>query len=157
MKSDGPMKHFILAFVLAAICYVVLYNGIEHRRIKKGPWEMVFNRDQNGTPILVINQPNLAITNVQINFPTESFPATNKPATLLFAQPQAVPYDVPFGKCIFIDTTFLPGTVTLQLFGHEVQLLPRVLIIDHQEHPWLSESTNTVHSFPELHNSSTNR
>jgi hypothetical protein len=45
---------------------------------------------------------------------------------------------VPFGKCVFLDTTFLPGTVVLDLFGHEVQLLPRVLTIDHVEHAWHS-------------------
>jgi hypothetical protein len=44
-----------------------------------------------------------------------------------------------------MDTTFLPGTVTLQVFNHEIELLPRVLVIDGQEHPWLSESTITLH------------
>jgi len=38
-----------------------------------------------------------------------------------------------------MDTTFLPGTVAFQLFGHEIELLPRVLIIDHEEHPWHSK------------------
>jgi hypothetical protein len=44
-----------------------------------------------------------------------------------------------------MDTTFLPGTVTLEVFNHQVELLPRVLVIDRQEHPWLSESTITLH------------
>ncbi len=35
-----------------------------------------------------------------------------------------------------MDTTFLPGTVTFELFGHEIELLPRALIIDRQEHAW---------------------
>jgi len=26
-----------------------------------------------------------------------------------------------------------------------VELLPRVMVIDHQERPWLSESVNTLH------------
>ena len=47
-----------------------------------------------------------------------------------------MPYEVPFGNCVFMDTTFLPGTITFQLFGHEIELLPRVLVIDRQEHPW---------------------
>jgi hypothetical protein len=47
-----------------------------------------------------------------------------------------------------MDTTFLPGTVALELFNHEVELLPRVLVIDRQEHPWLSESTITLHPAP---------
>jgi hypothetical protein len=36
---------------------------------------------------------------------------------------------------------YLPGTVTLELFGHEIELLPRVLIIDRKEHPWKSGTT----------------
>jgi hypothetical protein len=35
-----------------------------------------------------------------------------------------------------MDTTFLPGTLTLRAFGHEIEFLPRVMIIDHEEHPW---------------------
>ena len=52
-----------------------------------------------------------------------------------------MPYEVPFGNCVFMDTTFLPGTVTLQLFGHEIELLPRVLVIDRQEHSWRPGNT----------------
>jgi hypothetical protein len=44
--------------------------------------------------------------------------------------------NVPFGEVIFQDLTFLPGTVTFNFFGHEVELLPRTLIIDKQEHAW---------------------
>jgi hypothetical protein len=44
-----------------------------------------------------------------------------------------------------MDTTFLPGTVTFQIFGHEIELLPRVLIIDHQERPWLANGSITLH------------
>ncbi|HZR17131.1 MAG TPA: hypothetical protein VFE51_07375, partial [Verrucomicrobiae bacterium] len=51
----------------------------------------------------------------------------------------------PFGKCVFMDTTFLPGTIALEVFNHEVELRPRDLVIDRQEHPWLSESTITLH------------
>src|SRR5258707_5489293 len=58
--------------------------------------------------------------------------------TLIFRQPRQVPYGVPFGKCIFMDMTFLPGTLTFQCFGHEIELLPRVLMIDHEEHQWSS-------------------
>jgi hypothetical protein len=99
--------------------------------------------------MLLINQPSLAITNVHLYFPGQQLPARNNSTTSRFAEAKPVPFDVPFGKCIFLDTTFLPGTVTLQLFGHEIELLPRALIIDHQEHPWLPESTNTLHSMPD--------
>lgn len=145
MKSDRPLKHFILAFLLAVICYVFFYHSIEHRRTRKGPWEITFTNDFNGNPALIINEPRLAITNAQIAFTDRKAPVSFKPSTLHFSEPRPVPYDVPFGKCVFMDTTFLPGTVTLDLFDHEIELLPRVLVIDRQEHPWLSQSTVTLH------------
>ncbi len=145
MKSDGTLKHFILAFLLAVICYAFFYHSIEHRRTRKGPWEISFTNDFNGNPALVINEPKLAITNAQIAFTDRRVPASFTPSTMLFSEPRPVPFEVPFGKCVFMDTTFLPGTVSLQLFGHEIELVPRVLVIDRQEHPWLSESTITLH------------
>ncbi len=145
MKSDSPIKHFILAFLLALGCYALFYHGIEHRRTRKGPWEVTFTNNAVGSPQLLINQPKLLINNVQLNFPDQPSPPTNALGTLRFTQPQPVPYPVPFGKCIFMDTTFLPGTVTFALYGHEVELLPRVLIIDRQEHPWVSGQAITLH------------
>ena len=139
------MKHFILAFLLAIICYVFFYYNIEDRRTRKGPWEITFTNDVSGNPELIINQPKLAITNAQITFTNQRAGTAFRPTTLAFNQPRQVPYPVPLGACVFMDTTFLPGTVTLQLFNHEIELIPRVLKIDGQEHPWLSESTITLH------------
>jgi len=136
MKLEGTAKHFLLAFLLALIGYVVCYQIIEHRRSRLGPWRVTFTTSNGELPTIVINQHKLGITNVQISFARETPAATNNTVTLTFEQPRPVPYEVPFGKCVFMDTTFLPGTVTLQLFGHEVELLPRVLVIDRQEHPW---------------------
>ena len=92
----------------------------------------------------MVNQAALRLTNVQISFLDSAASATSSPATLSFGQPREVPYDVPFGKCIFMDTTFLPGTVTFQLLGHEIELLPRILIIDHDEYPWRSNTNITL-------------
>ena len=161
MKSDNPLKHFAFAFLLALAIYAVFYRGIEHRRARNGPWQVTFTNDPAGAPAILINQPRLSIRDVQISFPGEALSSTNaaitnrqlagtKPGevgqtisafgTLIFSRPRQVPYDVPFGKCVFMDTTFLPGTVTFQLFGHEIELLPRVLMIDHEEHPWLPDA-----------------
>jgi hypothetical protein len=145
MKSDGALKHFVLAFLLAAICYAFFYSKIENRRTRKGPWQITFTNDAAGNPSLVINEPKLAITNAQITFTNQRLTPPLSPTTMAFRQARPVPYAVPFGKCVFMDTTFLPGTVTLEVFNHEVELLPRVLVIDRQEHPWLSESTITLH------------
>lgn len=142
MKSDGVLKHFLFAFLLAAVIYAALYLGIEHRRMRRGPWQINFT-SSNGVPLLVINQPKLALTNAQILFLNEPMP-TNSLGPTDFREPRLVPYDVPFGRCVFMDATFLPGTVTFQLFGHEIELLPRVLIVDHEEHPWVSGSTLTL-------------
>jgi hypothetical protein len=140
MKPEGPAKHFILAFLLALAGYILCYQIIEHRRTRNGPWQVTFTTGAEGVPGIVVNQPKLGITNVQISFAGQNQPATNRPVTMLFRQPKPVPYEVPFGNCVFMDTTFLPGTITFQLFGHEIELLPRVLVIDRQEHSWRSDT-----------------
>ena len=136
MKPEGPAKHFILAFLLALAGYISFYQIIEHRRTRNGPWQVTFTTGAEGVPGIVVNQPKLGITNVQISFAGQNQPATNRPVTMLFRQPKPVPYEVPFGNCVFMDTTFLPGTVTFQLIGHEIEMLPRVLVIDRHEHSW---------------------
>jgi hypothetical protein len=141
MKREGPAKHFVLAFLLALAGYIVFYQFIEHRRSRNGPWQVVFTNSAAGGPAIVINQPRLAISNVQISFAAPSLIVTSSPTTVVFGQPKAVPYEVPFGKCVFMDTTFLPGTLTFQLCGHEIELLPRVLVIDRQEYPWRPDAT----------------
>src|SRR5258708_33111254 len=44
MKRDNPAKHFILAFLIALVVYAFFYHWIEHRRTRKGPWEVAFTR-----------------------------------------------------------------------------------------------------------------
>jgi hypothetical protein len=141
MKSDNLFRHLAVPFAIAVVVYVISYSWIEHRRTRKGPWEVAFTNDASGTPALVINQPSLAITNLQITFPGE----TNRTnASVRFKTPQEVPWDLPYGKCVFMDTTFLPGTITIDLFGHEIELIPRVLTIDQKEMPWGSNKTIPV-------------
>lgn len=141
MKSDNLLRHVWVPLVIAIIVYVVFYTGIEHRRTRNGPWLVNFTNNAAGAPTLVINQPKLAITNLQITFPGQTNTQT---ASLEFSQPREVPYDLPFGKCVFMDTTFLPGTIVFDLYGHEIQLIPRVLTIDQKEIPWSSEKTITL-------------
>jgi hypothetical protein len=149
MKSDNLLRHLVIPFVIAVVFYMISYSWIEHRRTRKGPWEVTFTNDVSGAPALVINQPSLAVTNLQITFPGETA-RTN--TSLSFRIPQQVPWDLPYGKCVFMDTTFLPGTITIDLFGHEIELIPRVLTIDHKEIPWTSNKiipvaeTNAVQS-----------
>jgi hypothetical protein len=139
VTKDRLLRHVLITFAIAVALYAVFYSAIEHRRVRQGPWHVTFTTNTAGAPAIVINQPALAITNVQIAFSGQPIPA-NPGATLTFDQPRQFPYDVPYGKVIFMDTTFLPGSVVLNLFGHEIELLPRTLIIDQEEHPWQSHS-----------------
>jgi hypothetical protein len=141
MKSDNLLRHLAIPFGIALVVYAISYTWIEHRRTYKGPWEVTFTNDVSGAAALVINQPSLAITNLQITFPGE-LARTN--ASLSFSTPHQVPYDLPYGKMVFMDTTFLPGTIVIDLFGHEVQLIPRVLTIDKTDYPWASGKTIAV-------------
>jgi hypothetical protein len=65
-----------------------------------------------------------------------------------FRIPRECPIDMPFGSCIFMDLTFLPGTLTFRLFGHEVEFLPRTMILDHEEHPWRSGEIISLEQAP---------
>jgi hypothetical protein len=135
MQPSNPLKHFVFAFLIALVIYFVAYNAIEHRRTRNGPWQITFTNDA-GLPALVINEPQLNISNVVLVFHGQPPSPTN--LLLLFDTPRQVPFDLPMGKCVFMDTTFQPGTLVFSEFGHEIQLLPRTLTLDKQEHAWRS-------------------
>jgi hypothetical protein len=139
MKRDNFLWRALLIFAVALIGYAVIFKWIGHRRVVKGPWAVTFATESD-VPILIVNQPKLGIRDVRIVFAGERV-TTNPAQTLDFAQPRPVPFEVPFGKCVFLDPLFLPGTVALELFGHEIQLLPRVLTIDKVERPWRNGET----------------
>ena len=139
MKRVGLPGQIILVFVAALVGYAIVYSWIEHRRAAKGPWVVKFS-SESGRPAITVNQTELGIQNVHIVF-GEHQRATNATQTMEFSQPRPWPYAVPFGQCVFMDTTFLPGTIAFELFGHEIQLLPRVLTIDKAERPWRSGET----------------
>src|SRR5437660_7754384 len=116
-KPDNPARHFVIAFAIAIIIYVLAYGTIEHLRNRKGPWRLTFTHlplsasssnssslssSTSNPPMLIIDEPALRLTNVQIVFSGQ--PAWTNPAIeLTFGQPTPVPYDLPFGKCIFMD------------------------------------------------------
>lgn len=135
--QERALKHFGLAFLFAVVFYVVVYWGIEAFRPRKGPWEVTFTAKAREAPEIVINQFRLGITNVAIVFPGAAGPTNQlESVTIRFNEAKATPFALPFGSCIFLDTTFLPGTVTMRFFGHEIELLPRVMVVDHLEHRW---------------------
>ncbi len=131
-----PIKTFILIGLVTLILYITLFYLIEQRRYRNGPWELTFSQ-VDATPALIINHPKLRLTNIMILF-AEGTAVTNLPQTISFRQGQVAPLDLPFGKCIFLDTLFLPGTVTCEIFGNEIQILPRTMTINRRERPWQS-------------------
>ena len=140
MRSDGVIRHFAIAFAIAVVLYIVSFGWIQHRRVFRGPWEITFATDGAGRPSLAISQPMLKISQ-RISFPNQKI----TPASLARVErfEEAVT-NLPFGEMIFQDPTFLPGTVTMRLFGHEIELLPRVLIVDKNEIPWRTGQTVEV-------------
>ena len=51
---------------------------------------------------------------------------------------------MPFGECIYQDLMFLPGVVTMNLLGHEIELMPRTLVVDKKEVPWNTPDARIV-------------
>jgi hypothetical protein len=142
MQRGRLVLQFVLLFVCVLVGYFLVFNWIERRRVNKGPWEVTF-ATENGRPQLTINQPALDIRDVRILFAEVPAPS-NTVERVIFSKAQNPPYPVPFGECIFQDLLFQPGTVTLRLFGHEIQMIPRTLTIDRVEQPWKNGETITV-------------
>jgi hypothetical protein len=140
MRSDGLLKHLAICLVIAVVFYVAAFGWIQHRRTAKGPWVADFRADAAGAPALLISQTNLNISET-IVFAGQTIHLENFSRTIIFDQ---APPDLPFGELIYQDPTFLPGTVTMRLFGHVVELLPRVLTVDKKEYPWQSGATIEV-------------
>ncbi len=132
MRSDGSIRHFAIAFAIALVLYIASFSWIQHRRVLKGPWEITFATDAAGQPSLIISEPIIKISE-KLTFPGKKIAPANLARVQRFNEAVT---NLPFGEMIFQDPTFLPGTVTMRLFGHEIELLPRVLIVDKKEIPW---------------------
>jgi len=133
MKSDGFLKPLILVGLTVMALYFVVFYGIEGCRHAKGPWEVTFAT--NAPPMISVKQPRLNL-NCQIRFYGETATPTNLPQTVRFDRPKQ---PVPFGKVIYEDLMQLPGVVTFDFFGHEIELMPRTLIVNKREIPWNSQ------------------
>jgi hypothetical protein len=136
MKREHIGRHIALAFVFALGLYFATFYAIEHVRTRKGGWQVTFTTDSAGEPSLLVAQPELGIRNVRFTFPGQHLSRSNLTERIVFDLPIT---NVPFGKVIYLDTTFLPGSVVFGLFSHEIQLLPRVLLVDRGEMPWQSD------------------
>ncbi len=136
MRSSFPAKTAFIVFGVVTALYFVAFHGIEYLRARKGPWEVAFGGDKEGNAALTVSQPALGLSGVRIVARGER--ATNAPGTVRFDQ---VKRPVPDGRVIYEDLTFLPGVVTFDFHGHEVELLPRSLIVNKRLVPWQSGAT----------------
>ncbi len=138
-ESERILKRFGLAFGVVFLGYVLLYSGDRYLRLRKGPWELQFSSESDGTPRLVINQPALGITNVTLRLEGES--VRQEPVLVRFDAPdqwKSQLVEIPYGRVLFFYRNYLPGTVILDLFGHEVEIVSRALILNLNEHEWQS-------------------
>ena len=131
-RPDGLLRHLAVAAVLAAVFYAAAFSWIEHLRAAKGPWEMAFMSDAAGRPSLVISHRALKISE-RLSFPDAPAARPNLAEVVRFREATT---NLPFGEVLQQDALYLPGTVALRLFGHQIEVLPRTLRVDQQEHPW---------------------
>lgn len=134
-KPDSIWRQALAVLGVCAVLYFGGFWAMQHWRARRGPWEVTFQTTGPGFPQLTIAAPKLGVSNVLLVFPGTNLPAPKAPVLVRFDDPARVAA-VPFGRVKFLDTTVLPGTVTLDLFGHEIELLPRTLIVNKREHPW---------------------
>ena len=129
MNSGITPKSIVAVFAAVLALYLGGFWGLEFLRTHKGPWEVGFEAG-SGTPSITVRQPTMGVKDVKLLFHGES---TNGSGVVRF---DAVQKNAVFGEVIYEDLTFLPGVVTFNLFGHEIELMPRVLVVNKKEIPW---------------------
>ena len=135
------VKSLFWMFVATLFLYVTVYGACTAMKRRGGAWEITF-AVSNGTPALVIQHPLRLPQPVTILFPGEKPERTDLPITAVFNIP--ITNRMAFGPILHIDTSTLPGVVTLNCFGHPVEIFPRALSIDLVERPWIPGTNITV-------------
>lgn len=141
--NNEKLKLFGIPLVGALVIYFVGYFTVEHLRHRKGPWQVRFFATNN-RPAIRVDQPFLEISNIVILFDGETLPTNFTATNITFVEPRDIPFKTPYGRTIFEDLTFLPGTVTFDFNGHGVELIPRTLNLNGKEHPWRSGEIITL-------------
>ena len=140
VKTDGIARHIFFAAAISLALYIAGFVWIEHLNTHKGPWEIEFRTDAEGHPSLTVHQPFLGISNVTVTVADKTVTNLNLARTVRFT---GVTNKPPVGELIYFDTMALPGVLTFNLLGHEVEFLPRTMIVDKAEVPW-TPGTNLV-------------
>ena len=152
MQANIPWRFLGGLFVVTLLLYFAGFYGIEHLRERKGPWQVSFDAAAVSGPVMTIRQSALGIDGFRVVFKGASADGLAS-GEVMFDEPgrNAQPMDktpessqelkqksfpVPFGECIYQDLMFLPGIVTMNLLNHEIELMPRTLVIDKKEVAW---------------------
>ncbi|HXG48933.1 MAG TPA: hypothetical protein VNO52_15020, partial [Methylomirabilota bacterium] len=138
MKSDFPVRSIVVLFVAVLACYLAAFYGWEHWQHRLGPWTLEFTQTEPGDPVVIIRQPSLGIADARLVFLGESTSPLLTNAVIRFDQVRRTP---PFGRMLYEDLRSFPGIVTLDLFGHEIELRPRELVVNGRALSW---QTNRV-------------
>lgn len=117
-----------------------MYGCDRHLRLKNGPWDLNFSRESDGTPRLVINQAALGITNVILRLEGEI--VRLDPTLVRFEGSESM--KIPYGKVQAFYRSYLPGMIQLDLFGHDVEIRQRALILNCNERGWQSGEIITL-------------
>ncbi|MBM3876011.1 MAG: hypothetical protein FJ386_04730 [Verrucomicrobia bacterium] len=131
--SRELLKHFSIVFVIALAGYVLLWSLDSNLRNRRAPWEIAFEREPGGDPAIAIKPPAPGGASVRIVFTGEALAATNSPGLVRFDKPRP---PLPFGTVIYDDLMYFPGAVTMDFFGHEIELLPTRLGVNRKERAW---------------------
>lgn len=141
-KSENVFKHAAIAFAIALVGYILFYSCDARLRSRHGPWIVDFLATTNQEPLLIINEPGLGIHDVKILLTGEKLTNGTPTGTFRFYSPTNL--SLPYGRVRFHDLTYLPGTITLDMFGHEIEMLPRTLFINTKEVPWQNDITHVL-------------
>lgn len=134
------VQRLFMVFVGTLFAYVTVYGACTAMKRKGGPWALTFTMT-NGTPTLFIEHSLRLAQPVTIQFPGEKPERDDLPILAVFNVP--ITNRMPFGAVLHVDTSTLPGVVTLNCFGHPVEIFPRALSVDFHELPWIA-GTNIV-------------
>ncbi len=142
-EAEKTLRRFFGVFLATLFLYVTIYGGCQAYRVRSGAWHLTFDTLKDGTPQLRIEHPRiLSAGPLSIDFPGESAPrVTNGPITWIYSRPDT--NVTPFGPIVFLDTTQLPGTISINAFGHALEMVTRTLSVDFTEIPWTS-GTNLI-------------
>jgi hypothetical protein len=135
------VRSIAITFAVAMVFYFIAYHWLSKKQTARGPWHVTFTKDNKGVPELIIAQPALNIANVRVRFPGETLTATQRSGVVDFAKPKM---PVPFGEVVYDDLMFLPGTLVLDCFGHEIEMLPRTLVLNRKTVAWTNNVTHDL-------------